>query len=251
MKILICIKQVPDTTEVKLSSNFTLQRDFVAQVMNPADESALEKGLVLRDEQGGKATVLSMGRPEAERMLREALSRGADEAALLTDPAFSGSDTLATARSIHAAVQALGGFDLILCGRRAVDGETGQVGPMLASFMNIACVTNVTDLRMADGCATLEQLTEHGVIQWRGALPVVATFCEWSHVLRLPSLSGLRRAGNASIRRFTAADLGLSVEKCGLHGSPTRVIRVSARPAGVRSCKKLTVDELLEQEVLP
>lgn len=306
MKILVCVKQVPDTTEVKLSADYTLERDFVAQVMNPADESALEKGLALRDAHGGSVTVLTMGPKRAEGMLREALSRGADHAVLLTDPAFAGADTLATARALKAAFETLGGFDVVLCGRRAVDGETGQVGPMLASLLDIPCIPNAMDARVEtpeedrandagcslaiaidakkdqalytsavlpsqqqdapanDVCKTsrpivpdasailwIDQLTEAGVQTWRCSTPAVITLCEWSHRLRLPTLNGLRRAAKADIRRLTPADMGIPPVLCGLKGSPTRVIRVCARPSGIRPCEKLSVEAFLQRGVLP
>lgn len=243
MRLLVCLKQVPDTTEVKLSSAYTLQRDFVAQVMNPADESALEKALALRDELGGSVTVLTMGPQRAQSMLREAVSRGANEAIHLTDSAFAGADTLVTAKCLRAAADLLGGFDLILCGRRATDGETGQVGPMLAALMGIACVPNATDARMEDGSLIIDQLTEGGVITWKAQPPALITFCEWSHHLRLPTLMGLKKAQKAEIHRITAAELG--IEDIGLNASPTRVTHISARPAGVRPCQKLTAQEVL------
>ncbi len=245
MKILVCMKQVPDTTEVKLGADLTLERDFVAQVVNPADESALELGLALRDACGGTATVLSMGPARVETMLREAFARGADEAVQLTDPAFAGADTLATAKTLRAALDALGGFDLILCGRRAADGETGQVGPMLASLMDAPCVTNATEVAVSQATATVTQLTEDGAQRWQCRLPAVVTLCEWSHRLRLPTLTGLKRAKNAPIRRLKPAELSVSAESVGLRGSPTRVIRVSARPVGARPCRKLSVAEVL------
>ena len=253
MRILVCVKQVPDTTEVKLSSDHTLQRDFIAQVMNPADESALEKGLALRDQHGGSVTVLTMGPERAESMLREAITRGADEAVHLTDSAFAGADTLVTAKCLKAAADMLGGFDLILCGRRATDGETGQVGPMLASLMEMACVSNATNASVESGVLTVEQLTETGVATWQMSLPALVTMCEWSHRLRLPTMMGLRKAQKAEICRFTAAQLGMTVS--GLKASPTRVTHISARPVGVRPCKKWPVDQVInvlrEQEVLP
>ena len=255
MNILVCLKQVPDTTEVKLSSDFTLQRDFVAQVMNPSDESALEKGLQLRDACGGTVTVLSMGPKRAESLLREALSRGADKAVLLTDPAFAGADTLVTAKCLKAAVQALGGFDVILCGRRAVDGETGQVGPMLASMLDVPCIANATALEKAENGLTAVQLTEAGKITWQTPLPAVITFCEWSYRLRLPTLLGLKKAAKADIQMFSPADIGLTAVQCGLKASPTRVIHVDSRPVCVRPCKKISAAEVLsaltERGLLP
>ncbi len=255
MNILVCLKQVPDTTEVKLSSDFTLQRDFVAQVMNPSDESALEKGLQLRDACGGTVTVLSMGPKRAESLLREALSRGADKAVLMTDPAFAGADTLVTAKCLKAAVQALGGFDVILCGRRAVDGETGQVGPMLASMLDVPCIANATTLDKAENGLTAVQLTETGKITWQTPLPAVVTFCEWSYRLRLPTLLGLKKAAKADISMLSPADIGLTAAQCGLKASPTRVIHVDSRPVCVRPCKKISTAEVLsaltERGLLP
>ena len=255
MNILVCLKQVPDTTEVKLSSDFTLQRDFVAQVMNPSDESALEKGLQLRDACGGTVTVLSMGPKRAESLLREALSRGADKAVLMTDPAFAGADTLVTAKCLKAAVQALGGFDVILCGRRAVDGETGQVGPMLASMLDVPCIANATTLDKAENGLTAVQLTEAGKITWQTPLPAVVTFCEWSYRLRLPTLLGLKKAAKADISMLSPADIGLTAAQCGLKASPTRVIHVDSRPVCVRPCKKISTAEVLsaltERGLLP
>ena len=252
MRILVCLKQVPDTTEVKLSSEYTLQRDFVAQVMNPADESALEKALALRDQHGGSVTVLTMGPERAQTMLREALSRGADEAVHMTDKSFAGADTLVTAKCLKAAADLLGGFDLIFCGRRATDGETGQVGPMLAALCGIACVANATDVRMEEEHPVIDQLIESGVITWQASLPALVTFCEWSHHLRLPTLMGLKKAQKAEIRRVTAAELG--IQEVGLKASPTRVTHISSRPVGVRPCRKLCAAEVLaalrEKEVL-
>lgn len=245
LNILVCIKQVPDTTEVHLNDDFTLEREFVAQVMNPADESALERALQLRDQWGGQVTVLTMGPKRAEGTLREALSRGADKAVLLTDSRFAGADTLVTAHCLAKAVDALGGFDLILCGRRAVDGETGQVGPMLASMLDIPCCANVTAIEGNDPL-TASQLTEDGVKQWEMKLPALVTFCEWSYRLRLPTLTGLRKARTAEVVKLTPDDLGIDAKECGLKASPTRVIHVSARPVGVRPCRKVSLKEAMD-----
>ena len=253
MRILVCVKQVPDTMEVKLSSNLTLQRDFVAQVMNPADESALELALRLRDQNGGAVTVLTMGPERAESMLREMLSRGADKAAHLIDPAFAGSDTLMTARFLSMAARHLGGYDLILCGKRAADGETGQVGPMLAQMLNMACVPNITGAELQGSALTAHQLTETGTIIWRARVPCVLTLCEWSCRLRLPTIMGLRRARNAQILKLTSETIGNTEN--GFKASPTRVIHVRARPTGMRPCQKLAMGEALaalsEKGVLP
>ena len=246
MKILVCVKQVPDTMDVQFNDDFTLRRDKIVQVLNPADESALELGLVLRDETGGELSVLTMGPARVEGMLREILSRGADRACRLTDPAFAGSDTLATAGTLEAAIRKLGGFDLILCGRRATDGDTGQVGPMLASMMNIACVPNAVSARLGGGKVRVAQLVEDGIRNWQAGLPALLTLCEWSYPLRLPSLAGLKRARAAEIPRLTLPDLGLPREMSGLNGSPTRVVRANARTIGLRACRMVDLEGLLE-----
>lgn len=246
MRILICLKQVPDTTEVKLTDDLTLEREFVAQVLNPADESALELGLELKEKHGGTVTVLTMGPKRAEGMLREALSRGADEAVLMTSPRFAGADTLVTAHCLVEAEKALGGFDLILCGRRAVDGETGQVGPMVAALLERPCVVNATEGEIAEGCLRALQLTEAGSQEWKAPLPAVMTLCEWSHALRLPTISGLRRAAQADVRFCEPEDLGIDPATCGLKASPTRVTHISARPVGVRPCVKTGFAEVMK-----
>lgn len=253
MKILVCLKQVPDTMEVKLSGDYTLERDFVAQVMNLADESALELGLTLRDRHGGEVTALTMGPERAETMLREAISRGVDKAVLLTSPAFAGADTLVTAKCLTAAAKTLGGFDLILCGRRASDGETGQVGPMMASMLHIPCVANATTAEVDGDQLQVRQLTEDGVTEWKAALPALVTLCEWSYRLRLPTIHGLRTAKMAEIIRLTPPDIG--VTECGIAASPTRVVHVRPHPLGLRPCRKLPVNDVLaaleEEELLP
>ena len=246
MRILICLKQVPDTTEVKLTGDLTLEWDFVAQVLNPADESALELGLELKEKHGGTVTVLTMGPKRAEGMLREALSRGADEAVLMTSPRFAGADTLVTAHCLAEAEKALGGFDLILCGRRAVDGETGQVGPMVAALLERPCVVNATEGEIAEGCLRALQLTEAGSQEWKAPLPAAMTLCEWSHALRLPTISGLRRAAQADVQFCEPEDLGIDPAACGLKASPTRVTHISARPVGVRPCVKTSFAEVMK-----
>lgn len=245
MRILICAKQVPDTAEVHFTAQHTMERDFVAQIINHADESALELGLRLRDESAGEAVVLTMGPERSESMLREALARGADKAVHLCDRAFAGADTLVTAKCLRAAVDLLGGFDLILCGRRAADGETGQVGPMLAALLNIPCAANVVSVQCDAAGVRAEQLCESGKIRWEMPLPAVVTLCEWSYRLRLPTIQGLRRAQKESVQRLTASELGMAA--CGLRASPTRVTRIHARTSAARPCRKLSIEAAMEE----
>ena len=253
MNILCLIKQVPDSLEVHMGSDLTLQRDFVAQILNHADESAVELALRLRDTHGGKVTALTMGPPRAEGTLRELVSRGVDEAILMTDKAFAGADTLATARALAAAAKALGPFDLLLFGRRAADGETGQVGPMTAALLSIPCAANVTLAEYEGDRLIAHQLMETGTIHWQTALPAALTLCEWSYALRLPTMRGLRIARQAEIRIITPADIGITdPSSIGLKGSPTRVTHISVRPSGVRPTKWITAEEAaaIAEEVL-
>ena len=243
MKILICVKQVPDTMDVKLSGDYTQERSFVAQIMNLADESALEFGLSLRDQHGGTVTVITMGPDRSASTLREAIARGADQGVLLTSPAFAGADTLVTARCLTAAASTLGGFDLILCGRRASDGETGQVGPMIASMLQIPCVTNATKAVLQDDRVQIDQLIETGTITWKAPLPALIAFCEWSYRLRLSTISGMQRAAKVKLLRLSPADI--SVTQCGIAASPTRVVRVSPHLIGLRPCQKMPVADVI------
>ena len=246
MNILCLIKQVPDSLEVHMGSDLTLQRDFVAQVLNNADESAVELALQLRDQHGGTVTAMTMGPARAEGTLRELVARGVDHIALLTSPKCAGSDTLATARALAKTVEYLGPFDLILFGRRAADGETGQVGPMTAALLDIPCIANCVSAHLEGDTLCADQLTEDGNIHWQTKLPAAITMCDWSYALRLPTLMGLRKAKKADIRMLTPEEIGLDVQEAGLKGSPTRVVKASARPAGVRPTKKITVQEAVE-----
>ena len=245
MRILVCVKQVPDTNEVQARDFQAFERSHAAQIMNPADESALEAALQLRDSFGGSVSLLTMGRPRTETMLREAISRGADDAIQMTDPAFAGADTITTAKCLSACIGRTGPYDLIMCGRRASDGETGQVGPMLASLLDIPCVTNAVRIDVDLNCIRAHQLTEQGTVIWKANLPALITFCEWSYRMRLPTLRGLRRAQTVEIRRMKPEDIGISREACGITASPTRVMRTEANSDGMRSCKRIDAQDLL------
>ncbi|HQA97738.1 MAG TPA: electron transfer flavoprotein subunit beta/FixA family protein [Clostridia bacterium] len=252
MNILCLVKQVPDSLEVHLGSDLTLQRDFIAQVLNHADESAVELALRLRDSHGGRVTAMTMGPKSAEGMLRELISCGVDEAVLLTDRAFAGADTLATARALTAAAKTLGPFDLLLFGRRAADGETGQVGAMTAALMEIPCVANVTSVEFENNTLRAHQLIETGTVHWEVKLPAALTLCEWSYALRLPTMRGLRTAKQTDIRTMKPADIGITDPlQIGLKGSPTRVTHVSVRPSGVRPTKWIDAGEavLIAREI--
>lgn len=234
--ILVCIKAVPAAAQSGAAEQ-TLQRDKCSLQWNIADEAALEAALRLRSG-AGTVTVLTMGPAKLAEPLRELLGRGVDQAVLLTDPSLSGADTYATTKALSAAIRSLGSFDLILCGRRAVDGETGQVPPMLAAALDMPCITNAEQLAEVDGKLTLRRRLEDRAVTLRVSAPAVVSVCEYAYSLRLPSISAMRRAREKQVRQLTAAGLGLSPESCGLKGSLTRVVHTDKKFPGLRSCQK-------------
>ncbi|MGE4486082.1 MAG: electron transfer flavoprotein subunit beta, partial [Oscillospiraceae bacterium] len=187
MKILVCIKQVPEAAGTLTAC----PAGKPGRSMNLADKAALEAALSLRDDSGGSADVFSMGVPSAEAMLRELLQLGINRAALATDPAFAGSDTLATARVISSAAKYLGGYDLILTGRRASDGETGHTGPEIAAMLGMRCVTDVIKLKKSENGLLCERLLEDKKVTLSVPLPAVVTV-SGGYLLRPPSIAGMR-----------------------------------------------------------
>jgi len=226
--IVVCIKQVPDTTDVKIDPETnTLVREGVASIINPFDMYAIEEAVRLKEEHGGRTTVLTMGPPQAEAALREALSMGIDEAVLVSDRAFAGSDTLATSYTLARAVKKLGPFTLILCGKQASDGDTAQVGPGISTHLEIPQVTYVKKIEsFADGMARVERMTEEGFEVLETPLPCLLTVVKEINEPRLPSLKGKMRAKSAKLQMFTAQNLDCEEGRLGLKGSPTQVIKI-------------------------
>jgi len=229
MRIIVCIKQVPDTAEVRINPETnTLIRDGVPSIINPYDTHAIEAGLQIREKTGGSVTVLTMGPPQAEEALREAVSMGADEAVLLTDRAFAGSDTWATAYTLAKAIEYLGA-DIILCGKQAIDGDTAQVGPEVAEFLDIPHIAYIRKIDdVTDSRIVVQRLMDDGYDVVESSLPVLLTVVRELNVPRLPSLKGKMAARKAVIRKLTAADIRAEEESLGLKGSPTQVRNIFA-----------------------
>lgn len=236
MRIIVCIKLVPSVTNVSLDENHNMVRDGVVQIINKADESAIEAALRLRGEDGN-VTVVTMGRKSSVDALRSLIARGVDNAVLVCDKEFSGADTLATAKTLAAAIRHLGDYNLILCGRKATDGETGQVPPELSTILNIPFVTNVTDINVDQETVTCCRLLEDGREILSLNTPALISLCEYSYALRFTSIMGLRNAKKASIMTLTRKELGIDSGDCGLKGSPTRVRRVKKQISGLRNVK--------------
>lgn len=238
--ILVCIKAVPAAaSQVSMDAAHTLQREQLGLQWNTADEAALEAALRCRAA-GGAVTVLTMGPSKLAGALQELFGRGVDQAVLVTDPAMAGADTYATAKALAAAVKALGSFDLILCGRRAVDGETGQVPSMLAAALDMPCITGAEQLEEADGVLCASRRLESSAVTLTVAVPTVVSVCEYAYPLRLPSIAGMRRARQKQVQQLTSAQLGLSPEECGLRGSLTKVIHADKKFPGLRKCSRET-----------
>lgn len=235
MHAIVCIKQVPDTTEVKIDPvRGTLIREGVPSILNPFDTYAIEEALRLKEQFGGKVTAISMGPPQAVEVLKEAVAMGCDDAILLSDRAFAGSDTWATAYTLSQAIRRLGEFDIILCGRQAIDGDTGQVGPGIARQLKINQLTYVCKIQHIDfekKEIRVERLLEEGREVVESRLPALLTVVKDINQPRYPTFKGIRRASRMEYPIWTAKDLeGANPAFFGLDGSPTRVVRVFTPP---------------------
>ena len=232
MHIVVCIKQVPDTADVKIDPKTnTLIREGVASVINPFDMYAIEEAIRIKEKKGGKVTVLSMGPPQAESALREAISMGADSAVLLSDRAFAGSDTWATSYTLSMALRKLSPFQLVICGKQASDGDTAQVGPGMAAHLDLPQITYVRKIEeIADDHIVAERLLEDGTEVIRSPLPCLLTVVKEINEPRIPSLKGKLAAKKAQITVWKSADLGCDPAGLGLDGSPTKVVKIFNPP---------------------
>lgn len=252
MKIIVCVKQVPDAKDVRLDPvTNTLAREGVASIMNPYDQHALEEAVRIKERCGGEVTVLTMGPPQAEEVLRLAISCGADHVALVSDRNFAGADTWATAYTLEQAVKKLGPFDLILCGKQAIDGDTAQVGPGLATRLDIPYMTCVQKIREVSAEKLVaERMMDDGYDVVEMTLPALLTVVKDINEPRVPSLKGKMKAKKAEIPVYSAQALGADPASIGLPGSPTKVVRVFPPHArGERTVLRGTLDEQIDQLV--
>lgn len=238
MEYIVCVKQVPETLKVDAKTGM-LAREGIPGVMNPCDRNALEMALCLKEKHGGRVVVLTMGPPQAEDTLREALAMGADEAVLLCDRAFAGADTLATSYALAAAVRKMYGFDLILCGRETADSGTGHVGPQLAEHLKVPQVTDAVELEVVGGKLRAKRTLEGEYELVEADLPVLVTVPKGTNQPRLPSFSDILEASAKPLHRWCASDLAVEAHRIGLDGSPTRILNVFV-PEAKRHCQMLT-----------
>ncbi len=256
MNVIVCIKQVPETTEVKINPETnTLIREGVTSIINPFDMYAIEEGLRIREAKSGKVTVITMGPPQAESALRQCIALGVDEVVLLSDRAFAGSDTLATSYTLSCAIKKIKDYDLIICGKQASDGDTAQVGPGIAQHLNIPFITYVKKIEEIAGdgkSIRVEKMVDDGFEVREMALPALITVVKEINEPRLESLRGKLSAKKAQIPVWTSADMEMDAERLGLDGSPTQVIKIFTPPQ--RSAGEIyegdadkTVDKLFEK----
>ncbi len=251
MDIIVCIKQVPGTTQVKINPDTgTLIRDGVEAVVNPFDEYAIEEAVRLKERiPGSTVRVISKGPPQAEDAIRTAIAMGADEGFLLTDRALIGSDTWATSYELSTAIRSLGTFDLIVCGKQAIDGDTAQVGPGVAEMLGIPFVAWVRKIEHIDAqCIRVERMMEEGYHVVEAPLPALITVVKEINVPRMASLKGKMRAKKAEIKTLNAGSVSIDVNRGGMKGSPTQVLR-SFVPERKTGGEKVTgeVPELVEK----
>jgi electron transfer flavoprotein beta subunit len=251
MHILVCIKQVPDSAQIRVHPvTNTIMRQGVPSIINPYDLFALEEALSLRDRIGGMVTVLTMGPLMAEDSLRKALTYGADRAVLLTDRAFAGSDTLATSFALATAIEKIGELwgrpELVFTGKQTIDGDTAQVGPGIAKrlgYRQLTYVANILALNLGDGCITVDRRAEGGVQRLRSQLPVLITMLDGTNEIRRGTVADALRASRAEVVKFNAQAIGISdLSQCGLKGSPTIVKQVYAPSAREERADMLASD---------
>ncbi|MBU5592031.1 electron transfer flavoprotein subunit beta/FixA family protein [Clostridium sp. MSJ-4] len=231
MNIVVCLKQVPDTTAVRIDPKTgTLIREGVPSIINPEDKHALEEALVLKDKYGAKVTVISMGPPQAKNALRESLSMGADEAILITDRAFAGADTLATSKALAGALKKLD-YDIVFAGRQAIDGDTAQVGPEIAEHLNIPQVTYVQEVVAEGEVLKINRALEDGYEIIEVKAPVLLTAIKELNEPRYMHANYIFESSNKEIKIWTADDIEVDKSQLGLAGSPTKVKRSITKEA--------------------
>ena len=261
MKIVVCIKQVPDTTEIKINpATGTLIRDGVPSIMNPDDKGGLEVALQLKDQFGAHVTVITMGPPQAEAILREAMAMGADRAILLTDRKFAGADTLATSNALAGALRVIE-HDLVITGRQAIDGDTAQVGPQIAEHLDLPQVSYMEDLKYDEATKTftIRKQMEDGYQILEMQAPCVVTALASAVKPRYMSVSGIVTAWDKEVEVWGADRINVTEERIGKAGSPTSVFKAfpkQLKPAGEtfevspEEAVELIVNKLKEKHII-
>lgn len=248
MKIALCIKQVPDTADIKWTENNTIQREGVESIINPFDTYAIETAVRLKEKvKDTHVTVLTMGPPQAEEILKQAISMGVDEGFLVSDRKFAGADTIATSRTLAAAIkEKVKDVDLIICGQFATDGDTAQTGPSIAQHLNWPQVTYVKEiLGYQDGSLTVKREVEDGIETVKIKLPAVLCMLKCDYEPRRPLIDGFIKAHKAEVKSYSMEDIKLSPEEVGMKGSPTYVSK-AFRPEQKKGGEVVTAENAKE-----
>lgn len=238
MKIVVCVKQVPDTSDIKWTENNTMVREGVESIMNPFDEYAVETAVRIKEANPDTTiTAITMGPAQAKDVLKRAIAMGADEGILISDKKFAGADTQATSRTLAAAIKnKVGDVDLILCGMFAIDGDTAQTGPSVAEHLGIAQVTYAKEIEATGGNSiTIKREVDEGMQKVEMQLPGVVCMLKCDYEPRKPSIKGTMKANRTQIPEYNLEDIGLDPSLVGIKGSPTvvsKAFRPEARQAG-------------------
>jgi electron transfer flavoprotein beta subunit len=246
MNIIVLIKQVPDTSEVKINRETnTLIRDGVPSIINPFDMYAIEEALRLREQHGGTVTAMTMGPPQAAEALKDAVAMGVDEAVLLSDRSFAGADTWATSYALAQGIRKTARYDLIIAGKQAIDGDTAQVGPETADMLGIPFVAYIRKIEnVENNKMVVERMMDEGYDIVETSLPALITVVKEINQPRLPSLKGKMKAKSLKVPTWTANDINADPDRCGLAGSPTKVVRIfPPAPRGQREILSGSIED--------
>jgi electron transfer flavoprotein beta subunit len=249
MNIIVLVKQVPDTSEVKINRETnTLIRDGVPSIINPFDMYAIEEALRLREQHGGKVTAVTMGPPQAAEALKEAMAMGVDDVVLVSDRAFAGADTWATSYTLAMGIRKIGNFDLVIAGKQAIDGDTAQVGPETADMLGIPFVAYIRKVEKVEtGKMTVERMMDEGYDVVETSLPALITVVKEINQPRLPSLKGKMKAKSLKVSTLSAKDIQADENRLGLKGSPTKVVRIfPPTPRGQREILAGTIEQQVD-----
>lgn len=252
MNIAVCVKQVPDTADIKWTEHNTIQREGVESVINPFDSYALETALRLKDKDSAvKITALTMGPLQAEEIIRKAISMGVDGGFVVSDRKFAGADTVATGRTLATAIKTkIENAEMVLCGQFATDGDTAQTGPTISTNLGYALVTYVKEIeKVENSYAIVKREVEDGVETLKVKLPAVLCMLKCDYEPRRPLINGFKLAQNAEIPFYSHEDIGIEPEKVGLKGSPTCVSK-AFRPeqkTGGEIFENISTDEAVEK----
>ena len=261
MKIVVCVKQVPDTKGgVKFNPDGTLDRGAMLTIMNPDDKAGLEAALRIKDEYGAEVTVLTMGLPKAEEVLREAMAMGADKGILVTDRVLGGADTWATSTTIAGALRNID-YDLIITGRQAIDGDTAQVGPQIAEHLGLPVISYAQDIKVEGNSVVVKRQYDDGYHMVKAQMPCLITALAELNEPRYMTPGGIFDAYDAEITTWGRADLkDVEDSNLGLNGSPTKIAKASDKvrkgagekvtPDSPEDAAKLIVDKLLSKHII-